>query len=118
MGRLSRIFNMIFPFSFWGGSGISVVAPILGPTPGVYSFHPAPLSVNISTPTVGAYLRYTTNGTTPSASVGTLVTSNSVNISISRNSAVTVMAVAFMPGGTPISIVTVGDYEVWDGSPP
>src|SRR4030095_1969700 len=46
-----------------------VAAPTFSPTPGTFS---SPMSVTISTTTAGASIRYTTDGSTPTSSAGTL----------------------------------------------
>ena len=78
-------------------------APTFNPAAGTYG---SAQSVTISTTTGGASINYTTNGTTPSSSVGTLY---STPVSIS--STCTLEAIAFETGWTP-SAVTSGTYTI------
>ena len=81
-----------------------MAAPTFNPAPGTYS---AAQSVTIGTTTGGATIRYTTDGTTPSETVGT-VYSNPVNIS-NPNTTTTLQAIAYEAGYTDSSI-TAGVY--------
>jgi len=78
-------------------------APTFSPAPGTYT---AAQNVTITTGTTGASIRYTADGSTPSASVGTLY-SNPINITTTT----TLKAVAF-GGGCNESPVTSGTYAI------
>lgn len=69
-----------------------VVEPTMSPSGGTYA---TPQTVTISTPTSGASIRYTTDGTTPSTTHGTLY-SSPVTISASE----TIQAIAYESGLT------------------
>jgi hypothetical protein len=79
------------------------VAPAFIPTGGTYT---VAQSVTISTPTAGATIRYTTDGTGPTPTVGTIYT-NPVNISVTKT---TLKAVAYKDGF--YESVTIGDYVI------
>jgi hypothetical protein len=82
-----------------------VAAPTFNPAPGTYS---STQSVTITSATAGASIRYTTDGSTPSSSVGTLYTGP-----VSVGSA-TLKAVAYRAGMTD-SAVTSGTYAIQIG---
>ena len=84
-------------------TGLTCAAPTFSPAAGTYS---SAQSVIISTTTGGASINYTTNGTTPSSSVGTLY-STPVNI----GSTATLEAIAYLSGDTNSS-VTSGVYTI------
>jgi hypothetical protein len=73
-----------------------VAAPTFAPTPGVYS---SPTSVTISTSTSGAAIRYSTDGSMPTSSTGTLY-SGPIPISAST----TFRAIAYKTGLTDSSV--------------
>jgi LruC domain-containing protein len=77
--------------------------PIFSPLPGTYSM---PQSVSISSATIGATIRYTTDGTTPSQSIGT-VYSSAVPISATS----TLKAIAYKTGNSD-SNITSGLYTI------
>ncbi len=83
--------------------GPQVAAPAFAPGPGTYG---GPQDVAISTSTAGAAIRYTTDGSTPTAVLGTLVTAP-VHIAGS----LTLKAVAFQAGWRN-SPVTSGEYTI------
>lgn len=112
---MNLLFAILFPFSFWMG-GICA-DPVLGPNPGVYSHRTGGLNVTISTSTLTAHMRYTTNGTNPTTVSGTLVSSYTTTIHLATNTVTDVRAIAFVPSG-PVSNVTQGVYEVYSGDPP
>lgn len=68
----------------------AVLPPSFSPNPGVYS---SEQSVTITTPTDGATIKYTTNGTTPSSTVGTTYT-----VPITVSSTQTIKAIAVKTG--------------------
>ncbi len=84
-----------------------VQAPVFAPDPGSYS---SAQSVVISTQTLGASIRYTTNGTTPTQSAGVLYDGNPVAISASS----TLKAVAYKHDMID-SDVTSGLYTIAGG---
>ncbi len=83
-------------------SGI-VAAPTLGPAGGTYA---TAQSVTISTATAGATIRYTTNGTTPSETVGTLYSGP-----FTVSSTETINAIAYLTGSTD-SAVSSASYTI------
>ncbi len=83
--------------------GLHVAAPSFEPPPGTYA---SAQDVVVATPTAGASIRYTTDGTTPTETAGTLYTAP-VHIAGS----LTLKAVAFRTGWT-TSAVTSGDYKI------
>ena len=64
---------------------------------------PTSLNVTITTGTSGASIRYTTNNTTPTATVGTIYTGP---VTISANSSITLKAVAYKTGYTTSSVAS------------
>jgi alpha-tubulin suppressor-like RCC1 family protein len=78
-------------------------APVFSPGPGTY---PAAQDVAMSTTTPGASIRYTTDGTTPTADIGTLY-AGPVHVATTM----TLKAAAFRTGYT-TSLVTTGLYEI------
>lgn len=86
-----------------------VAAPTYNPPAGSYG---SAQSVTISTATSGATIRYTTNGTTPSSTVGTVY---STPVSISTTT--TLKAIAYKTGMTD-STVTSGTYTITTNSVP
>jgi alpha-tubulin suppressor-like RCC1 family protein len=80
-----------------------VAAPSFSPGPGIYL---AAQDVAISTSTTGASIRYTTDGTTPTADIGTLYAGP-----VTVATTLTLKAVAFETGHT-TSLVTTGLYEI------
>ena len=65
--------------------------------------------VALSTPTEGAQIRYTTDGTAPSATVGTLLGSGET-VSVDRTT--TIRAVAYKPGWTDATVSSVYSFKV------
>ena len=86
-----------------------VAGPGFTPPAGPYS---ASQNVTISTATSGATIRYTTNGTIPSATVGT-VYSSAVNISANC----TLQAIAYETGMTTSPVISAG-YTFFPTFPP
>jgi hypothetical protein len=86
----------------------TVAAPIFNPPAGTYG---PPQSVTISTTTSGASIRYTTDGSIPTSSVGTLYN----NTPVAVNSTLTLKAIAFKSGVTDSS-VTSGAYTITGGA--
>jgi poly(beta-D-mannuronate) lyase len=87
----------------------NVAAPSFSPGGGTYT---SAQNVTISTSTSGATIRYTTNGTTPTSSVGTVY---SAPVSISVTS--TLKAIAYKSGMTD-SPVTSATYTITASPPP
>lgn len=83
--------------------GPQAVAPVFTPPPGAYA---DPQDVAISTSTAGAAIRYTTDGSTPSDTIGTPYTAP-VHVSQS----LTLKAVAYEAGWSN-SPVTSGEYTI------
>ncbi|HTB81299.1 MAG TPA: chitobiase/beta-hexosaminidase C-terminal domain-containing protein [Opitutaceae bacterium] len=84
-------------------------APVFSPAPGTYG---SAQNVAITSTTGGASIHYTTDGSTPSETAGTLY-SGPVNIS-NTSSATTLKAIAFESGFTD-STVTSGTYTITTG---
>ena len=74
----------------------TALAPVFSPGSGIYS---GPLSVTIGTSTPGATIRYTTNGTDPTA------TSTAYTGPISVSATTTVLARAFAAGMNPSTVI-------------
>ncbi len=89
-----------------GGGGGTVSAPGFNPGGGTYG---SAQNVSITTSTSGASIRYTTDGSTPSETTGTLY-SSAVNISATA----TLKAIAFKSGMTD-SAVTSATYTINTG---
>ena len=83
--------------------GLFVEAPVFAPAPGAFG---SAQDVTITTTTPGAAIRYTTDGTTPTETVGT-VYAGPVHISAT----LTLKAVAYRAGWT-TSTVTTGTYTI------
>jgi hypothetical protein len=84
-------------------SGAPVATPTFSPAAGTYT---TPQSVSIATVTSGATIRYTTDGSTPSESVGTVY-----SIPITISSATTLRAIAYRSGWTDSSVASAA-YEI------
>ena len=120
MRRLACVIIAILCVGCGGGggtSGTTVGVPVFSPSPGTYA---TAQSVTLSTSTPGATIRYTTDGSTPSETVGTMYAG-----AIAVASSVTIRAVAYLSGWTTSSVssgaytitepkvnVTVGNREV------
>lgn len=85
---------------------VTVAQPSFDPAAGTFS---GSVTVTISTTTTGASIRYTTDGSTPSQTNGTLISGTSGTVSIS--STTTLMALAFKEGMED-SAVTSGVYTI------
>ncbi len=94
------------------GSGIvfqlilppAAAAPIFSPTPGIYS---SPQIVTIASATPSTTIRYTTDGSAPSETNGTIYTGSPITISTTT----TLQAIAYEPGFTD-SAVTTATYTI------
>jgi hypothetical protein len=75
-----------------------VATPTFSSAGGVIS---APQPVTIASTTPGAAIRYTTDGTTPSSTVGTLYTGTAVTVSTT-----TLKAIAYLSGMVPSSVAS------------
>jgi O-glycosyl hydrolase len=91
------------------GTAPQVAAPTFSPPAGTYT---SAQSVTISTTTSGASIRYTTDGSTPTSTTGTLY-SSPVNIAVTT----TLKAIAYKSGMTD-STVTTGVYTITGGGLP
>ncbi len=80
-----------------------VAMPIFNPTAGIYS---SPQSLTISTTTSGAFIRYTTDGSTPTSTFGTLY-SDQIDVAAS----VTIKAIAYQSDWKD-SAVAVAAYTI------
>jgi 6-phosphogluconolactonase (cycloisomerase 2 family) len=83
--------------------GLFVAAPIFSPAPGTFG---SAQNVTITTTTPGATIRYTTDGTTPTETVGTVYASP-----VPIAATLTLKAVAYRSGWT-TSTVTTGTYTI------
>jgi Chitobiase/beta-hexosaminidase C-terminal domain len=86
-----------------GNPGTTVGVPVFSPSPGTYA---TAQSVTLSTTTSGATIRYTTDGSTPSETVGTVYAGP-----IAVASSVTIRAAAYLSGWT-TSPVSSGAYTI------
>ena len=84
-------------------TGTQVAAPVFSPAPGTYA---SALSVAITSATTGAFIRYTMDGSTPTASVGTLYSGP-----VPVGSTTTLKAMAFK-AAMDDSSVTSGTYTI------
>ena len=82
----------------------AAAAPIFSPAPGTYS---SPQSVSITSATSGATIMYTTDGSTPTETHGTLYTSP-----LSLNNTVMLKAITYVSGSSGDSTVTRGLYAI------
>ena len=112
---------MIIPFSFiehsegsGSGGGSTIPKPIFNPSPGFFDHRPTGRPVGISTTKPGATMRYTTNGTQPSVSVGTPISSTSGSVTLPTNTVTELNAVTIFNGVA--SNVTSGTYDVIAGA--
>jgi hypothetical protein len=102
--------NSITETEIWGSAGGGpAAAPSFSPAPGTYG---TAQNVTITTSTSGASIRYTTNGTTPSSTAGTLY-AGPVNIGTTT----TLKAIAYKSSLSD-SAVTSGTYTISVGSNP
>jgi alpha-tubulin suppressor-like RCC1 family protein len=83
--------------------GLHVAAPEFSPLPGTYA---SAQDIVVSTSTAGASIRYTTDGTTPTDTIGTPYTGP-----VHAAESLTLKAVAFKTGWT-ASPVTSGEYKI------
>ena len=91
-----------------GNYTIQCATPTFNPVAGTFT---TSTSVTISTTTSGASIRYTTNGTTPSSTVGTVYSS-----AVSLNATSTLQAIAYETGLTS-SAVASGVYTIQCAAP-
>ena len=83
--------------------GLHVAAPEFSPGPGTYT---SEQDITITTATTGATIRYSTNGSTPTETSGTVYT-----VPVHLSESVTLKAIAFRTGWT-TSPVTSGEYAI------
>lgn len=95
--------NSLTEVEIWGVASSQVAAPNFNPGGGVYS---TTQSVTISSTTTGAMIRYTTNGSTPTSSSGTIYSSP-----VSISSTTTLKAIAYKLGMSD-SAVTSASYTI------
>ncbi len=87
-----------------GVPGKRAAMPAFNPANSSSGGHPpTSLNVTITTGTSGASIRYTTNNTTPTATVGTIYTGP---VTISANSSITLKAVAYKTGYTTSAVAS------------
>ncbi|HWZ94091.1 MAG TPA: chitobiase/beta-hexosaminidase C-terminal domain-containing protein [Opitutaceae bacterium] len=87
-------------------SPTQVAAPTFSPAAGTYT---SPQTITITTTTSGASIRYTTDGSTPTETAGTLYSSP-----VSISTTTTLKAIAYETGMTD-STVTTGQYTITSG---
>ncbi len=92
-----------------GGGGSVVAAPVFSVPGGTYS---TAQSVTLSTATSGASIRYTTDGSNPSETAGTLYN----NTAIAINSTTTLKAIAYLTGMTD-SAISSATYTLMASAP-
>ncbi len=85
----------------------TVFTPTFSPVAGAYVLSQYPKTITIATTTPNSWLRYTTDGSTPTASHGTLVQASSGNASVPVDT--TLKAIAYI--GTNLSAVASGLYS-------
>jgi hypothetical protein len=85
-----------------------VATPTFSPPPGTYSF---PQTVSLGTTTSGAFIRYTTDGTTPTSSSG-YVYSGGINVEVSE----AIKAIAYKSGWNDSTVAT-GIYDFVAATP-
>ncbi len=102
---IAMIANFYNPGGTGGTGGGQVAGPSFNPSPGPYT-----QPITISTTTSGATIRYTTDGSTPTSSFGTVYSGP-----VSLSSTTTLKAIAYKSGMTD-STVTTGTYTVSNGS--
>ena len=90
------------------GSVTPCAMPTFSPAMGIYG---SAQNVSISTATNGATIRYTTDGSTPSETNGTIY-STPVNISVNT----TLQAIAYL-SGMPDSLIACGNYAIQCAAP-
>jgi hypothetical protein len=97
--------NSITEVEIWGltGTASQVAAPTFSPAPGTYSSAP---TVSLGSATAGASIRYTTDGSLPTATLGTLYTGP-----FTVRTTATVKAIAYQ-SGLPSSTVQSGTYTI------
>ncbi len=88
--------------------GYTVIAPAASPAAGTYG---SALSVTLATRTVGATIRYTTDGSTPTPTSGTVYT-DPINVA----SSMTVKAIAYQTGLKDSAVVTAA-YTITGSTP-
>jgi hypothetical protein len=88
----------LWDFEVFGTSGTTVATPTITPATGTYT---SAQSVTISDNTSGATIRYTTDGSTPSETNGTVYT-GAFNLSATT----TVKAIAYMSGSTDSAVAS------------
>jgi len=89
--------------------GTQAATPTFNPAAGSYS---ATQTVTISTTTSGASIRYTTDGSTPSSTLGTLYAGP-----VSVSSSLTLKAIAYKSGMTDSTVASAA-YTINSGGPP
>jgi hypothetical protein len=93
-----------YTWSFTTGTATATVsAPTFSPAPGSYA---SAQSVTLSTSTPGASIRYTTDGSTPTSTTGTVYT-----VPIAVSATTTINAIAYLTGWAD-SAVTSGTYTI------
>ena len=85
----------------------TLFTPTFSPVAGAYLLSQYPKTITIATTTPNSWLRYTTDGSTPTASHGTLVQASSGNASVPADT--TLKAIAYI--GTNLSAVASGLYS-------
>ncbi len=102
-GAIFGVGNLDYLIFSGSGTPTVVAAPTFNPSPGTYT---TAQTVALSTATSGASIRYTTDGSTPSSTNGTLYTNP-----VALNTTTTLKAIAYKSGMTN-STITSGTYTI------
>ncbi len=112
-GNTVNAWNSYAEVEIWGGpasgGGGQVASPTFSPAGGTFT---TPQSVSLSSATAGSSIRYTTDGSTPNATTGTVYTGP-----IAVSATTTLRAIAYSAGMTD-SAVTSATYTINSGSTP
>lgn len=100
IGKLGATTDDIVLFGFPVDPGATEM-PTASPGDGIYA---SPLSVTLSTPTTGAQIRYTLDGSNPTETTGTLIAGTSGNVVL--NASANLRAIAFASGKTPSPVLS------------
>jgi hypothetical protein len=109
--RIPEFYDFYTPFDYFK----TTIGPIDTPSAASPDFSPSnngllpgDTTITIRTATTGAFIRYTTNGTQPTATQGTLISSSSgtVRITVGVSDTIVMQAIAFKTGMKPSGVAT------------